>query len=925
MVGRYCRNSIGARERGIFVRSHWLLFNDRDRDAVRTLMAFINGRLMDQRTIDWALRTKPNEIIKRAAIVQSLEFLDTNELKDPWRSAWRMIEESWSQDLPQHLGSDAYRVQRRITAGERSGSLISAIVAAVQPILEISPRPDQSKPVDSKRPRRIQDLFQASLSSQKLVELDIYRLDSIEEVDFLITLGIALEGAVNYGIALGRRLGWEGDHKFWRLGQLYHVGYQAQGEDGLSRDVDEFHQGIAPSVKLLDAVVKRIEVLDSRSAMAFVSRWGQMMMNPIHLRLWASLSQRAELTSAAELVETILSLPVRPFWDVHAFPEIAELRALRFDDFMGDAQSRLLTRIKKGPPAAFWPRGSDPDRVKSSRQYWASRELRRIEVAGNVLPVSTSNWLARHLLDFPDLMGMDSINFGFLSSGTARWIRPEPDTRYNDLVGDERLRALEAALSSKNSSWNDDPAERAADWIRSNDNTNLILSELEATRDGGTAYPEIWNCFGWSHQSPNQGSEVGHEHVRNGDRVLALLELLPTRTIESALQGVAHWLSSWERVVARSPRLPAIWRKLWPIAVAATNGATDEADSIDLNQVVGSSSNAEPADLDTLNTAAGRLVGVFLASCPSIHEDENPFKMNEPLRAMRDSIIAADGKSGLIGRHRLIEDLPYFLRADEEWARTNLVAPLAANDAQSLALWRAIARRTQFTKVLAVIGHQFADRAVDRRLGREARSSLLSSLVLESLHAFREKREPVISDAKVQQTLRAVDDEVRANAAQTVQGFLSWMAGNMPVQSQQSAEELFRSAVAPFLKNVWPQERSLATRGVSSAFADLPATAGEAFSEAVDAIERFLVPFDCWSMSAYGLWGELDGVSKLAFIDSPQKAAAFLRLLDMTIGTSEGSVVPMDLAEALDQVCQVSANMASIPAYRRLATVARRR
>ena len=32
------------------------------------------------------------------------------------------------------------------------------------------------------------------------------------------------------------------------------------------------------------------------------------------------------------------------------------------------------------------------------------------------------------------------------------------------------------------------------------------------------------------------------------------------------------------------------------------------------------------------------------------------------------------------------------------------------------------------------------------------------------------------------------------------------------------------------------------TPGVSGAFADLPATSGEAFAEAVDRIERFLVP-----------------------------------------------------------------------------------
>lgn len=901
------------------MRPNWLTLSDRDRDAVRTLMAFLHERLSERRIVEWALRTKPGEIIKRAAVLQSLEFLDANQLKEPWHSAWRLIEESWDQELPQSSGTDAYGVQRRVKAGERSGSLISAIIAVVQPRLEVNARSQTSK-----GPRRVEDILHASLTSQKLVNLDVYRLESIEEVDFLVMLGIALEGAVNHGIALGRRLGWDSDHKFWRLGQLYNVAYQARNEDGYSRDVDEFHDGIAPSVKLLDAVVKRIGSLDPGQARAFVSRWKQVS-TPVHLRLWASLSQNAELTSATELSETLPVLQDRPFWDIHAFPEIAELRALRFDEVAKDARNRIVARIKKGPPSTFWPRGSGRARVEGAREYWAARELRRIEVAGSSLPQSTSNWLAGHLDDFPDLRNMDSIQFGFLSSAMTRQVRAEPDNRFNDLVGEERLRALEAALTSARNGWDDDPAERASDWIQGGDNASMIMAEFEAARDGGADYPEIWNRFGWSHKAPNRNNEVTPEHRQTGDRVLALLELLPSSTLRLAIQGITHWLSSWERVVTQSPKLLAVWTKLWPIAVAATNETTDDAGTIDLNQIVESNPDDEPSDLDTLNTAAGRLVGVFLASCPTIHDDVNPFETTNSLRVMRDSIIAANGKSGLIGRHRLIEGLPYFLRADEEWSKRNLVVPLAENDARSLALWRAIARRTQFDKVLKVIGHHFADRATDPRLGRETRGSLLSSLVLESMHAFREKRDPVIANAKIQQTLRAVDDEVRAMAAQTVQRFLSGMAKDARVQPPQSAEEVFRVAVAPFLEIVWPQERSLATRGVSAAFADLPAAAGPAFSEAVDAIERFLVPFDCWSMSDFGLFGDIDGARRLTSIDTPEMAAAFLRLLDLSIGTAEGSVVPMDLAEALDQIRSAAANLVHDPAFRRLATVARRR
>jgi hypothetical protein len=924
MAGRHRGYRIGARERDVCLKSHWLLLNDRDRDAVRTLTAFLHGRLSERHIVDWALRTKPQEMVKRTAVLQSLEFLDAKQLKDPWRSAWRLIEESWGQEPAQSSRTDAYHVQRRIASGERTGSLIAAIIAIVQPRLKVTARSESFTIATSKRPRRVEDLLHASLSSHKLAGLDIYQPESIKEVDFLVMLGIALEGAVNHGIALGRRLGWEGDHKFSRLGQLHYAGYQAQNNDRYDRDMDRFHEGIAPSVKLLAVIVKRIGALDPVQARGFVSRWKQMSTS-IHLRLWASLSQNANLTSATELAETLSVLEDRPFWDIHAFPEVAELRALRFNEIPEDAQNRTLLRIKKGPPRTFWSRGLDRARLKSAQQYWAARELRRIEVAGSQLTESASIWLTMHLGNFPDLRDMDSIRFGFLFPGTARWVEPESNDQFNDLVGEERLRALESALISARSSWNDDPAERALDWIRSGDNASLILSDLEAAPDGGAAFPNTWNRFGWSHDASSQDNEAAQENRHMGDRVLTLLERIPTATIESAIQGITYWLSSWGGIVAQSPKLLDVWTKLWPIAVAATNETAEESDTIDLNHIVEASPDHEASDSDTLNTAVGRLVGVFLESRPNIQSDENPFETNDSLRVMRDSIILATGNSGLIGRYRLIEELPYFLKADEEWARHNLVTPLAENDAKSLALWRAIARRTQFTKVLEAIGHHFADRATDRRLGRETRSSLLSSLVLESLHAFREGRNPVVANAKVQQTLRAVDDEVRANAAQAVQRFLSWMSRDVTVQPQQSADEVFRRAIAPFLKYVWPQERSLATRGVSAAFAGLPAAAGGAFSEAVSAIDRFLVPFDCWSMSDFGLEDDVDGAFRLASINTPKMAAAFLHLLDLSIGTAEGSVIPMDLADALDQIRTVAGRLMQDSAFRRLQTLARRR
>ncbi len=77
-------------------------------------------------------------------------------------------------------------------------------------------------------------------------------------------------------------------------------------------------------------------------------------------------------------------------------------------------------------------------------------------------------------------------------------------------------------------------------------------------------------------------------------------------------------------------------------------------------------------------------------------------------------------------------------------------------------------------------------------------------------------------------------------------------------------------------------------------------------------------------MLDYGLYGEEDAKPKLSNIDSQEKAAAFLRLLDLTVGTAEGSVVPRDLADALNRIREISPKLTETHEFRRLAAAARR-
>jgi hypothetical protein len=907
----------------------WARLNDQDRAAYRAVSAFLNGRLRDRATIDWALRLKPTDAVQQSAILDLIERTDPKEVGEPWLSAWSLVRENWETPSLDNASVASYGVRRRLRSGDRTGLLISEIVGLVKPYLKVKSfsKSDLHFRKLPSRPRAFSDILSASLTSGELVDPAVLELSTIEERSFLSFLANGLEAAVVAGLDIARRLGWDGARQSWRLGQLNRVYYvPVAARPAGNHEPDEFHRGIAPSVKLLHAVLMRLAELAIADAQAYVRRW-KLINSPTHMRLWAALSRDPRITSADEVGTWLLSLDDRQFWNVLEFPEIAELRALRFTELDSSHQGAITSRLRRRPPRNLWPKKTDASRVNSARQYWTVRELRRLEVGGATLSSTDKSWLNSNVGAFPDLAQMARLDQGFLESPQAHYVQPQPDNRFNLVSGEERLKELESALSSARASWDDDPAQRAADWIRERGNAPKLIADFELAVDNGAGFPRVWDQFGWAHSPPtgSRDAEVDPASLIEVSRVLALLGNLPEATIRISIEGISHWLDSWQRQIAILPNTYFVWSKLWPIAVEVTNAMQPPEEDVDLNTVAHPSDDHEPMDLDTLNSSDGRLTSVFLATCPTIHGSERPFDHDGPLRSMREAIASATGRSWLIAQHRLIESLPYFLRADPDWARTFLLGPMLADTAGALALWRAIARQTQFHDVLTIIGGPMTERATDRRLGRQTRQSLVLSLVVDSLHALKDAREPAVPYSRIQQMLRSLEDEVRAHAADTIRRFIEDVSSSrQDSKAPPTPEALFQTSAAPFLEQVWPQERSLNAPGISRAFAHLPAVTGEGFAAAVAAVDRFLVPFECWSLVEYGLYGDEDGKAKLSRIDTPEKATALLQLLDRTIGTTEGSVVPHDLSDALQQIRQVSPRVEDDTVFNRLATAARR-
>jgi hypothetical protein len=175
---------------------------------------------------------------------------------------------------------------------------------------------------------------------------------------------------------------------------------------------------------------------------------------------------------------------------------------------------------------------------------------------------------------------------------------------------------------------------------------------------------------------------------------------------------------------------------------------------------------------------------------------------------------------------------------------------------------------------------------------------------------------------EAQQMLRSIPDELRSQAARAVERFINDVA-----QSNEATppvrEDVFDRAIAPFLREVWPQERAAVTPAVAEAFASLPAASGRRFTVAVSLLRRFLVPFEAWSMRDWGFQTTNGEDIREPMIVGAEEAAAALDLFDLTITKSADARVPRGLDGILAVLASQNQALQRDPRFSRLAALVR--
>jgi hypothetical protein len=888
---------------------------DREAHVARLCEVSLYRRLNDPAMLKWAAGLTVERQTERRALLEALREWPDCELAAPWCDAWRAVADHFAASEGPSRRHWHYRLGHRLTAGDRSRDLVDELASLVAPRIRVASHDEltQRRRGGARRPRTVDDLLYRSVTSHEVEVGRGLNFSSVTEVPFLVELADELDAQVLRGIHLARRLGWRDDARFFWLGGLDRVRlHWAEGDD----DADRYHRGIAPAVRLLMHAVDRLAALDPVQAQRLLQRW-LTRSDPVHARMWAAAAVEPKLAADEEVGRFLLSRSPEQTWRGELFPEVAELRAVRFGHLAAADQTAIVDMMLAGPPAHVVARRGTRAERQRVRKGFVVRELTRIEAAGWTVPEKASRWLKARRSGLSEFVATE-VDTEFPRGARSFWVSPTPDADLDQLDGDALAQAVDARLRASPDFWSG-PGRGARDWLGGSCNPSRLAQALLAARESGGRYGMAWDALGRRHAPNDLNADtagIPATLLAEARLILRSLPSLQEPAVGEASRGLSDWLGRWARHIRDEPALTAAIIHLWPHAERASQVSTDATTYEEAEGAEG-----KRISHDALNSPVGHLTIAFLGACPDLTVVPRPFEDGE-LRAVRDLVTASRGRPGLVARYGCMTRLPYLLRADEAWTEDILLSRLEGG-AESDVLWHAVAHTHATKGVMARLGKLMALRVLRGGLDTEVRRSLLQRVCFATLSSLMDGEALGDLIYHVQQMLRSVPEALRGDGATTVQSFIDAVASERRSKAERR-EEIFDRVVEPFLATVWPRERSSVTPAVAEAFASIPAACGRRFKDAVTLIRRYLVPFDSWSMHDWGLLADNMRTVKADAIVGGEEAAAALEMLDLSISNVPDARTPVGLDAVLDHIAVQNKALGRDPRFVRLATMARR-
>lgn len=875
--------------------------SDRETAMSAVSRAFLKDRLGERVTLEWAVSLNRSHTAEQIAI---RELLERNEvtIAEPYLSAWRMVFHFW--DRPDQTSSyDRLLLKRELKEMTSPREAASLIVDTVRPWLKVTVRGRLEAlyglPIP-RRPKRVQDLVSVTFSSGDPLTPEELGLATIDDVDFLEELAKRLDAALFGALALAREIGavtTKTDETLWQLHRSYFVP-PSQWEEG-GNEPDRFGRGFANCVKLLHAVIVRIGTVKQPAAIRLAAALPRDDWN-VYRRLWAALARDASLVPSVEVEKFLIDLANEPFWMVGQFPEIAELRAVRWQSLSPAGRRTLEARLRRGTPASLRPKRLSAEEGKDYAKRRASAELQRVQVGGGQLSALAIG-LISEIAPLSHAPTLSSVTDGFDGGVRVYTVEAGSGEKFQKLSNERLLQNVRESDASDDGN--------VLSYLGKN--PSLVADLLHSLDPADDATPKLWRALGYYHRPPDLNATLENanaptlEAIGPAKEILGLILKLDDRTIEKEIEALSSWMNAWDRLLKAEDQFLSAWFRLWPAAVHQVNSAVEREGAL-ANRAHGS--------------AVGNLVSAALSAMPQLSAtDENPFDKS-PLRDVLAQFADCDGEAKLEVQYRSIRSIRYFQMASPEWTRLNLVEPLRAASGATMQLWEAFGEaQLPQSEIMTALGSALAAAAIDQvNLSPEERRGLARQVIWSHvLPKLPQPQSAAVDLNATQQMLRMGDAAVRSGAVKALEEVLQHQDLGMDSDGK-------FALVKAIFEQIWPRERTLNSPAVSEALVELPAASGPHFAEATEMILPYLGPFDCWSLYDYGVWHTADRGHVIRGIENSDQAHALLSLMDKTVGDHEGAVIPNGLDQALEHIRSLVPTIEIDPRYQRLLTLTRR-
>lgn len=563
-------------------------------------------------------------------------------------------------------------------------------------------------------------------------------------------------------------------------------------------------------IELLRDAWLAIRTDDSARATRIAKSWFELPY-PTFKRLALFAASQDACISAEQWVDWLLTDGAWWLWSTETKREVFRLLVLQGKNLSSIALQSLEAAILVGPPRRMYPDDLNEDQWQGLVAHSIWLHLAKLNTSGCVLGTSATARLVELSNAYPSwqLATTERDEFSSWMSGTGD---PDyEDSRHVDIAPRNRLELAQWLTKPDTQQRKFDKDTWRDACNRHPINCLLALTDLTAQ---GNWPAKRWSAalYEWSNEKRIQ---------RMWKCAAPLVRAMPDNIIQEIEHSVTSWIQAASKALTcHEEILLELCSRVLALPVDSGAGVTRNGRSI-----------SEPVN-DAINHSVGHITEALLNIWLQRNPNDND-KLPADIEPLFTKICDVEVDRFRHGRVLLASRLIALFRVDRSWTEQHLL-PLFGwrNTVEAKAAWEGFLWSPRlYQPLLTAFKSQFLETAkhyADLGEHRHQFAAFLTYAALEPTDGYTEDEFRSAISALPQEGLEA---SARA-LSQAVEG------------AAEQREEYWKNRAYPFWQKIWPQNRDLATAQIAESLTRLLVGIGDAFPEALLALQYWLKPIE---------------------------------------------------------------------------------